>query len=362
MNQALADAVADEASMQPEIPPIVMVHDYHLYLAPAFIRERMRDASILHFVHIPWPAPRYWLLLPQIMRHDICDSLCASDIVGFQTTLDAQNFLFTCEWTLPEATVDYANSTVEWRGRKTSVRAYPISIDPVALRDLSFGPRVQRYLGALTDDERQTIVRVDRMEPSKNIIRGFRAYEMLLERHPELLGKVRFLAFIVPSRTNLQHYKNYSQQVRSQIDSINNRFGTSDWLPIRLFYEDNYEQAIAGLSISDVLLVNPVMDGMNLVAKEGPTVNTRGGVLILSESAGAFAQLGKFALPVSAADLEATSNALYTALTMAPSERRRRAQQLRKCIAEEDITLWLWWQMQDVKRVQAARAAAAALD
>jgi trehalose 6-phosphate synthase len=192
-------------------------------------------------------------------------------------------------------------------------------------------------------------VRVDRMEPSKNIVRGFRAFELLLERYPHLQGQVRFLAFLVPSRTNIRLYQRYTYEVRALVDAINRRFGTAEWTPIKLFYEENYPQAIAALTLYDVLLVNAVADGMNLVAKEGPTVNTRDGVLVLSETAGAHGQLGEHALTVAAADIEGTCNALYTALTMAPEERRRRAEALRRSIVDEDITLWLWWQVQDLK-------------
>lgn len=353
VNQAFAEAVAEEASRVEGQRPVIMFQDYHLYLAPAFLREFYPYALQLHFVHIPWPSPRYWMLLPRTMRREICDGLCANDIVGFQTSLDVRNFLLCCQTFLPGSVVDYNRSTVTWRGRTTQVKAYPISIDVVELQRFVSTPEVQQYQERLRSFcGAWTIVRVDRMEPSKNIIRGFRAYELLLERYPHLQGQVRFLAFLVPSRTNIRLYQRYTFEVRALVDAINRRFGTPEWTPIEVFYEENYPQAIAALTLYDVLLVNAVADGMNLVAKEGPTVNARDGVLVLSETAGAHGQLGEYALTVSAADIEGTCNALYTALTMAPEERQRRAAALREAIMREDITLWLWWQVQDLKQLE----------
>lgn len=194
----------------------------------------------------------------------------------------------------------------------------------------------------------KTIVRVDRVEPSKNIVRGFRAFDMLLQHYPDLLGKVNFLAFLVPSRTHIRQYQRYAQEVNEAIEAINTKYGTAEWQPIRVFYENNYAQALAGLRLYDVLLVNPVIDGMNLVAKEGPTVNTCDGVLVLSEATGAYEQLGEYALGVAPTDLVGTTEALYRALTLSAEERSQRAAALRKSIKEEDISLWLYRQLEDL--------------
>ena len=153
------------------------------------------------------------------------------------------------------------------------------------------------------------------MEPSKNIVRGFRAYRLLLERNPDFAGKVKFLAFLVPSRTHIRQYQRYLQEVDGLVAEINEAFGTDDWQPITVFYENNYTQAMAAMKLYDVLLVNSVIDGMNLVAKEGPVVNTRGGMLVLSETAGAYSQLYEGALAVAPADVEGTAQALYQAIT-----------------------------------------------
>jgi trehalose 6-phosphate synthase len=189
---------------------------------------------------------------------------------------------------------------------------------------------------------------VDRAEPSKNIVRGFRAFDLLLEHHPEMKGKVSFLAFLVPIRTHVRQFQRYTEEVTGLVEAINSRHGGAEWQPIRLFNENNYPQALAGLRHYDVLLVNAISDGMPLVAKEGPIVNQRDGVLVLSEGLGACEQLGQCVLAVAPTDLEGTAQAMYTALTMSDDERSRRASQLRQIVEEENVTHWLCCQLEDL--------------
>ena len=348
VNEAISEAVVHEAKQQPE-PPYVLLQDYHLYLAPAMVRREVPDATILHFTHIPWPGPRYWGVLPEFMRRRIHEDLCAADIVGLQTIGDTRNFLHCCEALLEGVDIDYGKSLVNFRGRTTRVRAYPISIDAAGLELYAGSPEVEEYKQRLTPFLReQTIVRVDRSEPSKNIIRGLRAYELLLERYPELRRDLTFIQFLVPSRSELGVYQTYTDEIFELIDSINDHFGDLEWQPIRVFYEDNYPQAIAGMSLYDVLLVNPIIDGMNLVSKEGPLVNQNDGVLILSELAGSFEQLSPYCIPIAPTDLEGTVRALHEALTMPVEERRRRAAALKSLIRDEDITSWLERQFADL--------------
>ena len=348
VNQEFADAVVEEAGRS-SLRPLVMVHDYQLYLVPRMVRERLPNARIHHFVHIPWPASSYWELLPGMIRTAICDSLCCADIVGFQAERDVRTFLESCDSFLDDVEVDYRDHVVHYRGRDTWVRSYPISIDVDEVQQIATSPRAKEYetqlLGALG---KQTIVRVDRAEPSKNVVRGFSAFETMLDRYPELHGQVRFLAFLVPSRTHIRQYQRYIEEIDGAVRHVNEKFGTPDWQPIQVFYENNYVQAIAGMQLYDVLLVNSVIDGMNLVAKEGPVVNTRDGVLVLSEAAGAFEQLRIGALPVAPADIEGTARALYQALTMPPEERAERARAMRESIERQDITAWLYGQLADV--------------
>jgi len=348
VNEAIAQAITDEARRQPE-PPFVLIQDYHLYLAPAMVRRQIPEATILHFTHIPWPGPRYWGLLPEFMRRRIHEDMCGADIVGLQARGDVQNFLHSCEAMLLGAEVDYPHCTVTFRGRTTHVAQYPISIDAAGLLEFSQSPEVQRHRDKLRPLlGEQTIVRVDRSEPSKNIIRGLRAWELLLERYPELRGKVNFLQFLVPSRSELGVYQTYTDEIFELVESINDHFGDLDWQPIRVFYEENYPQAIAAMTLYDVLLVNPIIDGMNLVSKEGPLVNKGDGVLILSEMAGSFEQLSEYCLAVAPTDLEGTVRALYQALTMPQDDRRRRAAALKRLVQEEDIIFWLERQFRDL--------------
>ena len=355
VNRSFADAVVAEAKDHPA-PPYVMVHDYHLYLTPLYLREALPEATVSHFVHIPWPSPAYWLLLPKHMRTSICRALCQSDIVGFQAARDMRSFLETCEEFLPDASVDHSTQTISLNGHRAHARTYPISIDPDTLRRTANSPRVDEYEQQLQSlCLEKTIVRVDRLEPSKNIVRGFRAYQLLLGRHPELHGKVTFLAFLVPSRTGISQYQRYTDEVEDQVQAINSTFGTRDWQPIHAFYEENYPQAIAALKLYDVLLVNSVIDGMNLVAKEGPVVNNRGGVLVLSEAVGAHDQLAKGAISVAPADIEGTMQALYDGLAMPGEEREERASILREAVEREDLVHWLTTQLVDLTQLDQRR-------
>jgi len=347
VNEAFARAVIEEAGRS-QSPSVVLLNDYHLYLASSYIRQALPDQIIQYFIHIPWPSPTYWQLLPAVMRDAILRSLCTSDIVGLQTARDVQSFLGSCTTFLKEAEVDHREQNVNLAGHTVRVRAYPISIDVPILNELSDTSRFKEYVAKLRPlCGEKTVVRVDRMEPTKNIIRGFRAYEIFLERYPEFRGRVNFIAFLVPSRAHLRVYQRYNEDVQWLIEAINRKYGTDDWQPITYFYENNYTQALAGMSLYDVLLVNAVVDGMNLVAKEGPTVNGRNGVLVLSEGAGACEQLGEYALVFSPADLEGTVQAIYRALTMPDKERRRRARGLKEAIAREDLSIWVLRMLED---------------
>lgn len=351
VNQAIADAIIEEAEGE-ENAPVVLLQDYHLYLAASMIRDKVPGATILHFTHIPWPGPRYWGLLPEFMRRGIHQAMCRNDIVGLQAREDVQNFLHCAENMLEGADVDYRKRTIAFRGHTTYVRQYPISIDSAGLLEFAESDEVRGYVQKLRPAfGEQNIVRVDRSEPSKNIIRGLRAWELLLERHPEFRGKVNFLQFLVPSRSELGVYQTYTDEIFELVESINDHFGDVDWQPIRVFYEENYAQAVAGMTMYDVLLVNPIIDGMNLVSKEGPLVNQRDGVLILSEMAGSFDQLSGCAVAVSPTDLEGTVRALHKALTLPVEERRKMARELRQLVEEKDIVYWIEQQFKDLSNL-----------
>ncbi|MFQ6019381.1 MAG: trehalose-6-phosphate synthase [Dehalococcoidia bacterium] len=348
VNQAIAAAIVDEAKADPE-PPYIMLHDYHLYLAAAHVREQIPQATILHFTHIPWPGPRYWGILPEIMRRAIHQSLLACDIVGLQTRNDVRNFLHCCEAMLRGATIDYHECSVTYHEHTTYICHYPISIDASGLLEFAQSEEVKRYEDQLRPCLGQkTVVRVDRSEPSKNVVRGLRAWELLLERYPEYRGKASFLHFLVPSRSELSVYQTYADEIFELVDSINDQYADDEWQPVHVFYENNYAQAIAGMRLYDVLLVNPLVDGMNLVSKEGPLVNKGDGVLILSEQAGSHEQLSEYAISICPTDLEGTVRALHEALNMSGDERRRRAAALMRLVQEEDICFWLERQLRDL--------------
>ncbi len=353
VNRAFADAIVDEAQ-RGEAAPYIMLHDYHLYLVAGQVRAQIPDAILHHFVHVPWPGPDAWHLLIPSMRLAILKSLCANDILGFQTRAYARNFLHTCEAFLGDAQIDYSNQEVNLRGHTVRVRSYPVSVDVAHLRGVVESEPVRQYAQRLDASRAETtIVRVDRVDPSKNLIRGFRAFDLLLQRHPELAAKVRFLAFLVPSRTYVPEYQRYWTDVTELVDSINTRFGRDDWRPVELFYENNYLQALAGLTMYDILLSNPTVDGMNLVCKEGPLVNRRNGILVLSETTGAHEQLREGVLTIASTDLEGTVRALEVALAMSDEERERRANYLKQVVEEEDIINWLCRQLEDLKKLTA---------
>ena len=351
VNQAFANAVISEAQAL-EQAPIVIGHDYHLYLMPEFVRKEVPEAVIQHFVHIPWPTPQYWHMIPDYIIRRICESLCTTDLLGFQTIGDVRCFLDTVEEFVPDVTVDRTSHTVARNGRTTSVKVYPISINVEEVQRIANTPRALDYENRLSADTGDvTIVRIDRAEPNKNIVRGFRAYELMLTRYPELKGKVKFLAFLVPSRTHIRQYQRYMDEIQQVIQQINNNHGTDDWQPIVPFIENNYTQAIAGMKLYDVLLVNTIIEGMNLVAKEGPVVNNRDGVLVLSHSSGVYQQLSDGAISVSPTDIEGTMEALHQAITMSAEDRKSRAARMLNSVCREDINHWLYQQMNDISGI-----------
>ncbi|HYM52176.1 MAG TPA: trehalose-6-phosphate synthase, partial [Candidatus Dormibacteraeota bacterium] len=337
VNRAFAEAALQQFPGDPE--PRIMLHDYHLYLAAAEIRRRRPRAIVSHFTHIPWPPSSLWQTITPAIRTGIMAGLAASDVVGFQTARYAHNFLRCAESFVPDARVDYrARSVTLPDGHVARVRHYPISIDVEATRRVATSRAAQRHAERLVAGSgERIIVRVDRLEPSKNILRGFAAFEALLQRTPKLRGRVTFLAFLVPSRTGLREYGDYGRKVQAAVERINARFGLAGYRHVQLFYENDYAQALAGLSIADVVLVNPLIDGMNLVAKEAATVSGRDAAIVLSETAGAYDQMADGVLPVAPADVVGTADALAAGLAMPRAERAERLARLRAGVEREDL-------------------------
>lgn len=356
VNMFFAEEIARQITDSSQ-PALVMLQDYHLYLAPQFIRYKFRPKgkyTLAHFVHIPWPGSEDWGLLPTKMRRAILEGLCAVDLLGFQTREDGLNFIRTCESHLPGCSVNYRQGRVRFRNHVTHVQDFPISIDVVGLKQFAESEEVTSYQDQLLQlhGDGQIIVRIDRIEPSKNIVRGFQAFDELLELHPEHRGKVKFLALLVPSRLDVDGYGSYLDEVMGIVGRVNAKHGGNDWEPIRVLVEENYPRAVAGLQIYDVLLVNSIADGMNLVAKEGPIVNRRDGVLVLSDRTGAFQQLEPGVLVISPLDVLGTAEAMHQALTMPAEERRAKAERLRSLIESQDIVDWLNQQLSTIIKLQ----------
>jgi trehalose 6-phosphate synthase len=348
VNRLMAEKVV-EVARRARRSPLVMTQDYQLYLAPRDVRRMLPHATLQQFIHIPWPTPTYWKVLPHRMRDAILEGLLANDVVGFQSTLDVRNFLMSCEELL-NLRVDHRERAVLHNGRVVWVRPYPISIDVPAMERLAGTSGVEQELRELrTNRPQKLIVRVDRTDPAKNIVRGFLAYELLLRRHPELHRTVQFFAFLQPSRQDIAAYRDYLTSITRTAARINARFGQRGWTPVRLELAENLRRAVAAYRDFDVLLVNPIYDGMNLVAKEAMMVNERNGALVLSENAGAHEELGEWAISINPFDVGATADALHDALHLPEQTRRAYGDSIRQWVRANDIGRWLSLQIRDLR-------------
>ena len=351
VNAAFADAVAEEVDrLGGDVT--VMVQDYHFYLMPELLRKRCPDIFLHHFVHIPWPQPDAWRVLPQWMRDAVHRGVLGNDILAFHTERYARNFMLGCQELL-ELPVDLEHLSVRYEDRTVRARWYPISIDPDDLeRRAASEPVLAHERGLQARRRDHLILRVDRADLSKNIVRGFKAYDVLLDDHPELCERVTFLALVQPSRQDVEEYCAYLDRIRRVVADVNLKHGTADWQPIDLRLQDDLDFAVAAYKLFDVLVVNAIFDGMNLVAKEAAVVNQRDGVLALSENTGAHEEMGAFALTLHPFDIQQQADALFTALTMEPDERRERHDACAAIVRGNDIGKWLREQLTDVRRLR----------
>jgi trehalose 6-phosphate synthase len=327
---------------------LVFLHDYQLYCVAPQVRAACPDAFLHQFIHIPWPQSDYWRVLPEHIREAVFRGLLGNDIIALHTLGYARNFLRCCQ-DLLELEVDAAAGVVRYEGRDVWVRAYPVSIDPASLRAAAKSRRAYRAERGLLSKRREfLLLRVDRLDLSKNIIRGFVALDRFLDLHPEFKERLTFLALLQPSRQDVEEYVTYRERVERVVADVNTRHGTPDWMPIDLRIQDDFPVTLAAYAQYDVLVVNAITDGMNLVAKEGPILNRRDGVLVLSEYAGAYEELGAFALGVNPFNIEQQADALYRALTMDPGEREDRARMLRTVVEGNSIEKWVAAQFTDI--------------
>jgi trehalose 6-phosphate synthase len=346
VNEDLAHAALEEVADIDK--PVVMIHDYHLYTLPAMIRRERPDAFLHHFIHIPWSQSDSWRVLPSQIRREIYEGILANDIIGFHTRSYRRNFLQCCE-DLMGLEVDHSGGVVRMGDREVWVRAYPLPIDSSAIGRVARRPRVRELESELLRRRRDhLILRVDRADLSKNVLRGFSAFDTFLEQHPEFRERVTFIAQLMPSRTDVPEYAEYLERIEAVVAVVNHRHGTPDWMPIQLKLRDDLEEAVAAYKHYDVLMVNAMFDGMNLVAKEGPMVNERAGVSLLSENTGAHEELSEFALSVNPFDIQELSDSIHAALTMSFAERQRRHEGLISIVTARDPGDWIDEQLADI--------------
>ncbi|CAL2057067.1 MULTISPECIES: alpha,alpha-trehalose-phosphate synthase (UDP-forming) [Streptomyces] len=315
-NQAFAKALAEEAGDG----AAVLIQDYHLALAPRMLRRLRPDLRIGHFSHTPWAPAEYFRLLPDDIAAELLTGILGADRAAFLTRRWADAFTECCHAVLGPGIP-----------AGTRIGVHGLGADADFLRERSHRPDVAERMAALRaeiGEGRRTIVRVDRTELSKNIVRGLLAYRQLLDEHPEWREKVVHVAFAYPSRQDLAVYRDYTAQVRRVAEEINSAYGTPGWIPVVLHVKDDFARSLAAYRLADVALVNPIRDGMNLVAKEVPVVSDEGCVLVLSREAGAHEEMGEDALTVNPYDITGTAETLHTALTMPAAERAERSKRL----------------------------------
>ena len=337
VNRAFADAVVAELAREPGAA--VLFHDYHLYLAPGFVRARCPDAALAHFTHIPWVPGEAWSVLPERIVRAVHEGLLATNVTGFHTQRWRRAFLDSCR-------------AVGLDPVEQHVTVHPISIDPDEFASLARSEAVlarERELEA-TRPER-LILRVDRTDPSKNVPRGLEAFGLLLERRPDLRGRVGMLALLDASRQAIPEYVEELRRIEAAAAAVEARHPGA----LTLSIADDFPASVAAYKQFDVLLVNAVMDGLNLVAKEAPIVNERAGAVVLSVNAGAFEELGSWVVPVEPLDVGATADALEHALALDVGERRARQEAIRAHVRRHDLEAWIAAQLADLDQASRIR-------
>ncbi|MDR6974638.1 trehalose 6-phosphate synthase [Streptomyces sp. 3330] len=337
-NRAFAQALAEEAADG----AAVLVQDYHLCLVPGMLRELRPDLRIGHFSHTPWAPVDYFALLPGDVREQLLHGMLGADRLGFLTRRWADAFTACC---------------TEFTGGpgKTQIGVHGLGADADFLRERAHRPDVDERMASLRaeiGEGRKAIVRVDRTELSKNIVRGLLAYRQLLDDHPEWRERVVHVAFAYPSRQDLAVYRDYTAEVQRLAEEINTAYGTPGWTPVLLNLKDDFARSLAAYRLADVALVNPIRDGMNLVAKEVPVVSDEGCALVLSREAGAYWELREDAITVNPYDVLETARALHEGLTMKPEERAARTKRLSAAATALPPARWFLDQLNALREIQ----------
>lgn len=326
---------------------LVMFQDYHFSLAPRLLRELSPEQTIFHFTHSSFCGPAGLDRLPEPLARAVIEGMLGADLVGFHVRDWMEGFYASCRKIGAE--VDDANGVVTHRGRRSWVREYPIPIDASDLRRRAQAPDVQRWRQTFLDARRgQLLVRADRIEPSKNVVRGFEAFGRLLDRREDLRD-TRFIACLYPSRQSMPEYQRYAEEVVAAVERVNSRHPGS----VVLYDQDDFDRTLGSYKVFDVLLVNSIMDGMNLVAKEGAALNENDGVVVLSRSAGAHEELGANAITIhDPLNVDETAAAIERALDLSPAERTERADALRKVVESRTPEDWVQAQLNDMVAIR----------
>ena len=344
VNRRFAQAVCEVA----DPASFVLFQDYHLYTAPGHLRKMRPEQITFHFTHSSFCSEEGLDHLPRPIPQAVIEGMLGADLLGFHVAAWVHGFLDCAERI--GATVKRDLGLVEHDGRQTWVREYPIPVDGGDLRERAAGPEATEWaetFGGRTSGP--LIVRADRTEPSKNIVRGFEAYGLLLDRRPDLAETTHFVACVYPSRQTMPEYQHYTARIKDTVEHVNDRHPGA----IDLFMEDDFDRTLGALRVYDVLLVNPLMDGMNLVSKEGPVVNEKDGVLVLSRGAGSFEEMGEAAVEiVDPTSVEETAGALERALDLSTVERGRRAEDLRRRAQAHKPEDWIESQLADLEAIR----------
>lgn len=350
LNKRFAQKVVEESKRNHK-EPLIMLQDYHLYLCPSFIRQELGDIFLSQFIHIPWPQCEYFQILPQYMRKAILEGMLSNNILGFHIPRYVTNFIQCCEEFADK--VDYEQGWVQYRGVTTHVKSYPISVDYNGIKKMANSKEVRVKEELIKDikGDKFLIYRTDRADLSKNIIRGFEAYDLFLKNHPEYHGKVKFLSTGKPTRQQIKEYKEYYELIQQKISEINDKYAGDGWKPIECLFRADYQLVVAAFKNYDCLLVNPIADGMNIVPKEASVVNENHGLLILSENAGCYDELKDHVLPVNPFDIKQTADAFYQAIKMSKKDRKARLSSLQDIVSQRTIYHWISEQFADFERI-----------
>jgi trehalose 6-phosphate synthase len=320
------------------------VHDYHLMLVAKELRAMGMEQKVGYFLHIPFPPPDIFIKLP--WRLQILKALMEYDLVGFQTLRDRNNFIHCAETLIKGISADTRRqvSTIIMQDREIKVGIFPISIDfngfDNQAADKLVAERANQLYEAIPNC--QIVLGVDRLDHSKGIPQRLLAFDNALERFPELRGKIALILIVVPSRVQIPGYKEIKSEIEGMVSKINGRYTQSGWIPVHYMFRNlRRTELLAYYRAAEISLITPLKDGMNLVAKEYCAANRdNNGVLILSEFAGAAAQLSRSSLLVNPYDIVGMANAIHRAYHMSPGERRSRMRRMRLAIRKRDI---FWW-------------------